>query len=54
MNLTKYIGAAHAELIRFQDWWAGKHNKNPAYFPMEMPAGEWNKQLRLWQSSSEN
>lgn len=50
MDFNQWVQDEHSNLETFAIYWAENNRSNPEMFPLEMPAGEWDEQYRLWQS----
>lgn len=51
MNIEKWIEEERVLLAKFHVWWAAEHKVRPDAYPMDLSAGEWDEQYRLWSSS---
>ena len=50
MTLDEYIEYEKNNIDKFKQTWLEGQKKNPDQYPAEMEAGEWDEQLRAFQT----
>jgi len=48
LTLDEYVRLAHMEIEKFRLYWTQQRNQNPANWPENMMAGDWDEQLTAW------
>ena len=49
MRFHQWCAAEQVLIANFQLWWMVQNDKDPDNFPLDMEAGEWDEQYRMWE-----
>jgi hypothetical protein len=48
MTLKEYIEEQQLMLVAFEQYWGRANKDAPTHFPLELDAGEWDEQLKIF------